>query len=140
MKRVLAAGGVVINQHNELLLIYRRSLWDLPKGHLEKKETLEQCALREVREETGLKTLELICFLGISEHIYFDNKLNEEAIKETHWYEMKGDKNEPLHPLEVESIERVEWSKANMVMRYLYHSFDNLKPIIQKSSLFYPNM
>jgi ADP-ribose pyrophosphatase YjhB (NUDIX family) len=136
MKRVLAAGGVVINQNNELLMIFRRIIWDLPKGHLEKKETMEQCALREVKEETGLQSLELIRFLGISEHVYFDNKLNEEAIKETHWYEMKGDKDDPLEPLESESIERVLWVKASLVMRYLEYSFDNLKPIIQKSSLF----
>lgn len=136
MKRVLAAGGVVINQSNELLMIFRRIIWDLPKGHLEKKETMEQCALREVKEETGLQSLELVRFLGISEHVYFDNKINEEAIKETHWYEMKGDKNEPLQPLESESIERVLWVKSGLVMRYLQYSFDNLKPIIQKSSLF----
>ena len=99
MKKVLAAGGVVINQDNELLMILRRLIWDLPKGHLEKRETLEQCALREVTEETGLKTLEITAFLGTSAHVYFDNQLKEEAIKETHWYEMKGDKNEPLQPL-----------------------------------------
>ena len=136
MKRVLAAGGVVINQSNELLIIFRRTIWDLPKGHLEKKETMEQCALREVKEETGLQSLELVRFLGISEHVYFDNKLNEEAIKETHWYEMKGDKQEPLVPLYSESIERVLWVKANLVMRYLQYSFDNLKEIVEKSSLF----
>lgn len=136
MKRVLAAGGVVINQSNELLMIFMRIIWDLPKGHLEKNETLEQCAIREVKEETGLLSLELVRFIGFSEHTYFDNKLNEEAIKETHWFEMKGDKNEALHPLESESIERVLWVKPGLVMRYLEYSFDNLKPIIQKSSLF----
>ncbi|WP_447640356.1 MULTISPECIES: NUDIX hydrolase [Chitinophagaceae] len=136
MKRVLAAGGVVINQSNELLMIFRRIIWDLPKGHLEKKETMEQCALREVREETGLQSLELIRFLDISEHLYFDHRLGEEAIKETHWYEMKGDKNEPLAPQYAESIERVVWVGAEAVMRYLQYSFDNLQPIVAKSSLF----
>lgn len=135
MKRILAAGGVVINQYDELLMIYRRTIWDLPKGHLEKNETLEQCALREVREETGLQTLEVMRFLGISEHVYFDNKLNEEVTKQTHWYEMRGDKHERLQPLEIEGIEWIDWLKAGMVTR-LSHSFDNLKPIIQKSSLF----
>ena len=108
MKKILAAGGVVINQYNELLMIYRRTIWDLPKGHLEKNETLEQCALREVKEETGLQTLELVRFLGTSEHVYFDSRMNEEAIKQTHWYEMKGDRNELLQPLEMEGIEWIE--------------------------------
>lgn len=135
MKKILAAGGVVINQYNELLMIYRRTIWDLPKGHLEKNETLEQCALREVREETGLQTLELVRFLGTSEHVYFDSRMNEEAIKQTYWYEMKGDRNELLQPLEMEGIEWIEWLKKDVV-RYLSHSFGNLKPIIQRSSLF----
>ena len=59
MKRVLAAGGIVINRFNEVLLIYRRTMWDLPKGHIEKNETPETCALREVSEETGLKKLQI---------------------------------------------------------------------------------
>ena len=135
MKKVLAAGGVVINQDNELLMILRRLIWDLPKGHLEKRETLEQCALREVTEETGLKTLEITAFLGTSAHVYFDNQLKEEAIKETHWYEMKGDKNEPLQPLETESIEKAIWVKPGLIKRYTGYTYDNIQPVIRKSSL-----
>src|SRR5580692_2838451 len=56
---VQAAGGLIQNEKKELLFIFRRDKWDLPKGKLDKGETLEQCAIREVAEETGLKDVRL---------------------------------------------------------------------------------
>ena len=56
---IQAAGGVVTNDREELLLIFRRGKWDLPKGKLDPGETLEACALRETSEETGLQHLQL---------------------------------------------------------------------------------
>jgi len=49
----LPAGGLVTNENNELLMIFRRGKWDLPKGKADEGETVEACALREVEEETG---------------------------------------------------------------------------------------
>ena len=54
---IQAAGGLVINESDEIMLIFRRGKWDLPKGKLDKGETIEQCAVREVQEETGLKDI-----------------------------------------------------------------------------------
>ncbi len=59
-KEVVAAGGIVVRQGNEgveVLLIQKKgsSAWTLPKGHLEEGEKLEDCAVREILEETGLK-------------------------------------------------------------------------------------
>src|SRR5260221_13510882 len=47
---VKAAGGLVQNENNQIMMIFRRGKWDLPKGKLDKEETLEQCAVREVEE------------------------------------------------------------------------------------------
>lgn len=135
MKRVLAAGGVVISQEGDLLMVYRHTIWDLPKGHLEKGETFEQCALREVCEETGVQQLQLIGFLGISEHDYFDSRLKENAVKETHWFEMKADRSASLQPLENEGIEWAKWIARDDIIRYLSRSYENLIPIVLKSSL-----
>ena len=63
-KRVeeVSAGGLVVDKTGELgLLIGRidkrgRMLWSLPKGHIEAGESPEEAALREVREETGIKS------------------------------------------------------------------------------------
>src|SRR5215207_6225786 len=65
---VKAAGGVVINDHAQLLMIHRKGKWDLPKGKLNKGEKLEDCAIREVEEETGLKKLKLLSPLTVSYH------------------------------------------------------------------------
>ena len=58
----ITAGGLVLNQYNEVLFIFRKNLWDLPKGKIEYYETLEKAALREVVEETGVleNCLELV--------------------------------------------------------------------------------
>ena len=53
-KLIKAGGGLVKNKAGQILLIFRRGKWDLPKGKLDDNETLLQCAIREVREETGL--------------------------------------------------------------------------------------
>ncbi|QQS63451.1 MAG: NUDIX domain-containing protein [Chitinophagaceae bacterium] len=55
-KIVEAAGGIVQNENKEILFIYRRNKWDLPKGKIEKKELPENAAAREIEEETGIKT------------------------------------------------------------------------------------
>ena len=44
----------------------------MPKGHIEKSETCEQAAIREVREEVGLEELRLIACLGKQELQYRD--------------------------------------------------------------------
>ena len=58
----ITAGGLILNQYNEVLFIFRKNLWDLPKGKVEFYETLEKAALREVIEETGVleNCLELV--------------------------------------------------------------------------------
>src|SRR4051812_48020306 len=57
---IRAAGGLVVNDGGEMLFIFRRGKWDLPKGKLEEGEDLEECAVREVEEETGLKNVKLL--------------------------------------------------------------------------------
>jgi 8-oxo-dGTP diphosphatase len=56
---ILAAGGIVIDKETgtpRVLLVHRPSYddWSFPKGKLERGESIEEAALREVREETGL--------------------------------------------------------------------------------------
>ena len=50
LPNVIAAGGKVHNNKNEILFIFRNGKWDLPKGKAEAKETINQTALREVEE------------------------------------------------------------------------------------------
>jgi len=102
-----AGGGVVANEHNELLMIYRRGSWDLPKGKIDKGETKEEAAVREVQEETGVQNIELGDFICETRHTY-QNKKGKRIIKLTYWYKMTTT-DKDLIPQAEEDIEAAVW-------------------------------
>ncbi|HIH38570.1 NUDIX domain-containing protein [Candidatus Woesearchaeota archaeon] len=53
-----------------LLLHYEEGHWDLPKGHVEEGESLEEAMKREVREETGITQLTLKPFKERIEYVF----------------------------------------------------------------------
>ncbi len=111
-KIVEAAGGVVENDEKETLMIFRRDWWDLPKGKIDPGETPEIAAIREVKEETGLKNVSLIKFLCQTYHTY---TLNEKRIlKPTHWYLMFSNDTD-LIPQTAEDILEVKWVKIHKI-------------------------
>ena len=104
---IKAGGGLVTNEIGEVLFIFRRGKWDLPKGKLDPGESLESCAIREVKEETGVSQLELIRFLLITEHEYVER--GKPFLKETHWWLMKTKGDQPLIPQSEEEITAIKW-------------------------------
>lgn len=131
MQKVLAAGGLVFNDQQQLLLIYRYDKWDLPKGHVEYGETYEECAIREVREETGLQDLHITHFIGTTEHGFYDKKLSADVIKEVYWYAMhSAGKN--MFPQIQESIEWLRWVDRPDLDKYLYNSYNNIRDIVAR--------
>lgn len=130
MQTIIAAGGVVVNTHHQVLLIYRRKVWDLPKGKLDDGESIEHCALREVQEETGVHPLTITQFIGKTHHQYFDKWVGEEVIKETHWYFMQTHFSLQLIPQKEEDIEDIKWVDVKELSLYLQNSFDSIRQII----------
>lgn len=60
MIKTISAGGIIVNQNNEILLTTKGSdFWMLPKGHVEEGEDLLEAAKREIFEETGLPIQEM---------------------------------------------------------------------------------
>jgi 8-oxo-dGTP pyrophosphatase MutT (NUDIX family) len=106
----VAAGGGIITRIKKgklkVLVIFRRGVWDLPKGKLDKGETIEECALREIREETGIKKVSIVQPLNVTVHVYAED--NRFRVKTTHWFEMKTSDNK-FAPEEREGIEEVRW-------------------------------
>ena len=65
-----AAGGLVTNSKGEFLLIHRKGKWDLPKGKLDRGESVEAAAVREVEEECGIQGVQLLEPLVATYHTY----------------------------------------------------------------------
>ncbi|MDE3235991.1 MAG: NUDIX domain-containing protein [Bacteroidota bacterium] len=132
-KKIIAAGGLVWNEDHELLMIFRRGKWDLPKGKLDEDEKIEECALREVQEETGLRDIRLGRLIGITYHEYFDQWLQEEVIKESHWYEMFAHEHEQLVPQTEEDITEIGWKKKEEIEICLQNSYPSIMEIVHKA-------
>lgn len=131
--KIIAAGGLVTNAKEELLMIFRRGKWDLPKGKLDEGESIEACAVREVEEETGLKKVKLKAFIGITYHEYFDDRFTQrDVIKESHWYAMTVKDNPELIPQTEEDIEMAEWCNEDKIKEYLQNSFPNIVEIVER--------
>ena len=107
MRIITAAGGTVVNENNEVLFIFRRGRWDLPKGKIDNDETEEQAAIREVTEETGLQKIGLGKRLPSTYHVYTIGR--EWILKETHWFLMKASVDEKLLPQADEGITEIKW-------------------------------
>jgi 8-oxo-dGTP pyrophosphatase MutT (NUDIX family) len=130
---IIAAGGLVTNDEGQLLMIFRRGKWDLPKGKLDEGESIEACAVREVTEETGVDNIVLGGLLGKTYHEYFDKWQNADVIKETWWYSMQVKGTPALIPQTEEDIENIEWCSREKVKVYLHNSYDNIITIVQQA-------
>lgn len=131
-KVIEAAGGVVSNKEGKLLFIRRIGRWDLPKGKIEKGESLEQAALREVEEETGLKELILEEFLNNTFHLYTERN-GDKILKTTYWFRMRYVGNETPIPQTEEGISEVAWKDQEAVTaEVLPQTFQNIKLILNE--------
>jgi 8-oxo-dGTP pyrophosphatase MutT (NUDIX family) len=129
---ITAAGGLVLNENKDSLLIFRRGKWDLPKGKLDEGETVDACALREVEEETGIKDTVIDTFLTNTYHFYIEN--NVSICKETYWYLMHSPGVQNLVPQIEEQITAIKWSDAAFVEKILPDTFPIIKDVYQSYS------
>ena len=128
--RIEAAGGIVRNQKEEYLFIKRLGVWDLPKGKLHKKESVQDGALREVMEETGLKNLLITRQLTSTFHIYTDRK-GREILKETYWFEMTCLEDQELGPQLEEDITEVKWIGTGHLNIPLQNTYASLRQLLE---------
>ncbi|BBE16580.1 Bis(5'-nucleosyl)-tetraphosphatase [Aquipluma nitroreducens] len=131
-----AAGGLVRNSEGAFLFIKRLGVWDLPKGKIEKKETPELAAVREVEEECGLSGLHVINQLDSTFHIYrspYLPHLNNLVLKETKWFLMNYSGNEIPVPQVEEDIHEVTWFSIADLDRVYSKTYSSLIDFLKKS-------
>jgi 8-oxo-dGTP pyrophosphatase MutT (NUDIX family) len=125
---VIAAGGFVKNERNEILFIFRRGHWDLPKGKLNTKkgraEKKKAAAVREVMEETGIEMIDVVGKKDRTYHIFFEKR--ERYLKKTYWYEMRAPSTQALKPQVEEDITEVKWISENELDNVLEGAYPSL--------------
>ena len=122
-----AAGGVVVID-NQFVAIERHGIPDLPKGHIEKGETPEVAAVREVEEETGIKDLEIIKELPSTWHCYLLD--NQWTIKKTSWYMMRTKSGMKNIPQTEEGISKVYLVDKEHVKDFREKTFASLRDVV----------
>ncbi|MBN2615517.1 MAG: NUDIX domain-containing protein [Bacteroidales bacterium] len=126
---VEAAGGVVRNKQHNVLFIKRWERWDLPKGKKEKKETLPECALREVEEETGVKKLHIVRALSSSYHIF--ETTDQWYLKKTYWFLMETGYEGETKPQNEEDITAVQWMNEQQCLGALSSTYRSLRAALK---------
>ena len=126
---IKAGGGLVQNKEGRYLFMMRRGVWDLPKGKLDPGETIEQCAVREVGEETGLVGVKLEGPLLITYHTYDES--GKHILKETHWFRMSVADTSGLKPQQEEQITELRWVASGEFDGVLHHTFPSIRDVIR---------
>ena len=130
--QIIAAGGLVTNPQGQILWIFRRGFWDLPKGKLDEGETIQTCAVREVEEETGIKNIRLHELLKFTNHTYFDTHLNQEVVKRTYWFHMTIPTAQIGIPQISEDIEKIEWLALDKARQCLDHTYPTILEVLEQ--------
>ena len=128
-KVLKAAGGIVKNKEDKILMMLRLKKWDLPKGKLDKGESSKMAALREVEEECGVKAKlgEKVC---TTFHTY--TYKNIDILKQTKWYEMGLLDDSKMKPQAEEDIEKLEWMDKKQTNSAMLKSYSSIRYVLKK--------
>jgi ADP-ribose pyrophosphatase YjhB (NUDIX family) len=123
-----AAGGIVQNEEKDILFIFRREKWDLPKGKKEAGEDAETCAAREIEEETGVTNLQLKRKVGETYHIYRERE--KDILKLTHWFYFTCASVQKITPQTIEDITEVKWIPTQKIKEPMGNTYKNIRDIM----------
>ena len=126
-----SAGTVLFIEESKeklfLLLHYPTGHWDFVKGKIEKNESLEQAAIRETKEETGITDIEFI--KGFKEKIEYTFKFNGDIVqKEVMLFLAKT--NTKQVKISDEHLDYV-WLDFNNALNKI--TYENAKNVLKKS-------
>jgi len=127
---LIIAGGGLVRKDHELLFIKRFGKWDIPKGKLEKLETPEQGAIREVEEECGITNIEIERPISTTYHTYTEK--NKLILKKTYWFLMNyyGD-TLPIAQTE-EGITKVKWFSNKKLHKIRNNTYESILEVLDE--------
>ncbi|MCX7606227.1 MAG: NUDIX domain-containing protein [Bacteroidia bacterium] len=129
-ENVLAAGAVVVEGRGDILFIWRRGHWDLPKGKVELQEAPEEAARRELEEETGLICGSAERFLTCTYHIYMENE--RAFLKEVRWYLFRCSTVRPVVEVQKEEgIQSYKWVSPSEIPFLYPQSYGTVRDVIE---------
>lgn len=124
-----AAGGLVVNEKEEYLCIFNRNKWTLPKGGVEWLEPIEEAAVREVKEETGLEEVEILHQIQPTYHTF--RRKRKWVLKTTHWFRMKASSDAELIPQAEENIEDAKWLSKDQWLELSLQSYPLVRHLFE---------
>ena len=125
---IKAGGGYVLNTRNELLMIFRRGYWDLPKGKLDAGETIEECAVREVQEECGVSHLTITSVPFSTFHLYEEK--GKTVVKESIWFKMICADEGELIPQTEEDIAEARWVRFPLPIELRAGAYVSIREVL----------
>jgi len=131
----ISAGGVVVKKEKNklaIVVINRHDMkdWTLPKGHQEKGESLQQTAIREVLEETGVKAVPAH-YIGTFNYSVkgLKNGAPNQINKTVHWFLMNYIDSKLIEPNR--EVEKIKWVPIDKSFSFM--SYNNDRDIIKKA-------
>ena len=122
------AGGVIVGEDNRIIIVSQKNSWSLPKGHIEAGETIFDAATREIKEETGITTDDLIFIRSLGS--YTRNKISEDGkneepdtLRELHMFLFSTTYDKPLTPVDSDNPE-ARWVTGEEATTLLTHPKD----------------
>jgi 8-oxo-dGTP pyrophosphatase MutT (NUDIX family) len=128
-----AAGGYVLRNKNFVLMIHRLGSWDMPKGKVEKGETIESAAIREVEEECGVSDLRIESDPFVTFHLYHHK--GKTVIKKSYWFRMISNFKGKLKPQTEEHSELAEWVGLPIKDEILSGSYSSIREVAHHFSV-----
>jgi bis(5'-nucleosidyl)-tetraphosphatase len=120
MKNKESAGGIILNEFDEVILVFTDTKsWQFPKGTVEKGESYLKAAIREIKEETGIEDIKPIKKLPV--YTRLSNDRDKKILRDIHYFLFKTKKKELTSGAEVSDC---EWISINNVEDKLTYKKD----------------
>lgn len=127
--KFIEASGGIVQCGKHILFIKRNDRWDIPKGKIEKNETPESAAIREIKEECGL-TGELVISRKLIDTYHTYEFKNQSFLKKTHWYILKYNGDTSTKPQLDEGISDVVWMSKVEIPCIKSNTYSSIRDVL----------